>query len=283
MSYKLALGAMIGLITVVFPFGMFGLKADLGRVKKENVTLKNAFTQNRNMNYLSLSRVFLFGSRDLWFEIPLPFFLRSESGMGWSRSAVGAVLAGYIILYGQLQTYTPQLFLDPLKQSPPNKHVAVFWNAMLIACPLFFGICLTSNLFDNKSSEGRDETAQVILLIFGIVFFALLFAINSAIHSYLVLKYAGGNKLSMSVGYYYMANAVGRLLGTILSGAIYTAFGEDDVATGFAMCFWASCVSVGLSTFFETFLCDDDGGLVCGSIKIIKHTPTKDENEEVDS
>lgn len=74
----------------------------------------------------------------------------------------------------------------------------------------------------------------------------------------------------MSVGYYYMANAFGRLFGTILSGAIYTAFGGDDVATGFAVCFFASCASVLLSTLFECFLHDDDGGLLCGSIEIVK-------------
>ena len=120
MSYETSLIVMIVLIAIAFPFGFFGLRKDLGRVGKENVTLKKALTQNRNTKYLSLSRVFLFGSRDLWFEIPLPFFLRDATeGMGWSRSAVGAMLAGYIIVYGQLQSWTPQLVLKPLKQSPP--------------------------------------------------------------------------------------------------------------------------------------------------------------------
>jgi hypothetical protein len=271
-SYELSLIVMIALIAIAFPFGFFGLRSDLGRVAKENVSLSKALQQNRNMNYLSLSRVFLFGSRDLWFEIPLPFFLRDAiGGMGWSRSAVGAMLAGYIIVYGQLQTYTPQLVLVPLKQSPPNKLVAVIWNAVLVICPLFLGICVSTDLFDvKKNNDASDKNIRAIIMIVGLVFFAFLFAVNSAIHSYLVVKYAEGNKLSMSVGYYYMANAFGRLFGTILSGAIYTAFGGDDVATGFAVCFFASCASVLLSTLFECFLHDDDGGLLCGSIEIVK-------------
>ena len=150
-SYATSLIVMIALIVIALPFGFFGLSKDLGRVGKENVTLKKALTQNRNTKYLSLSRVFLFGSRDLWFEIPLPFFLRdSIGGMGWSRSAVGAMLAGYIIVYGQLQSWTPALVLKPLKQSPPNKRVAVLWNVLLVLCPLFLGACVSTELFDSK-------------------------------------------------------------------------------------------------------------------------------------
>ena len=112
-------------------------------------------------------------------------------------------------------------------------------------------------MFDTNSSENH-ENVQIVLVVLGIALFAFLFAVNSAIHSYLVVKYAEGNKLSMSVGYYYMANAFGRLFGTILSGAIYTAFGGDDVKTGFAVCFWASSASVLLSAYFEMFLEDGE-------------------------
>ena len=257
-SYETSLIVMIALIAIAFPFGFFGLQKDLGRVGKENVTLKKALTQNRNTKYLSLSRVFLFGSRDLWFEIPLPYFLRdSVGGVGWPRSAVGAMLAGYIIVYGQLQSWTPQMVLKPLKQSPPNKRVAVLWNILLVLGPLFLGACISTDVFDTNSSENH-ENVQIVLVVLGIALFAFLFAVNSAIHSYLVVKYAEGNKLSMSVGYYYMANAFGRLFGTILSGAIYTAFGGDDVKTGFAVCFWASSASVLLSAYFEMFLEDGE-------------------------
>ena len=101
-SYEAALWMQIALVAAALPFAVFGLDNSLGRVAKKNITVSTVFKQSYNMNVLSLSRMFLFGSRDLWFEVPLPFFLRSAEGMGWPRSAVGALLAGYIIVYGQL-------------------------------------------------------------------------------------------------------------------------------------------------------------------------------------
>ena len=110
-------------------------------------------TGNANLNWLSLARCFLFASRDFWFEVPLPFFLRSPScrdelageldelasgdqagercgGLGWSRVAVGAILGAYIIVYGQCQSWTPQLVLQPLGQSPPNKQTEILWGVI---------------------------------------------------------------------------------------------------------------------------------------------------------
>lgn len=93
-SYDLAVGVNIGFIVVAIPFAVFGLTTELGRVASKNITLAAVFKQSGNINYLSLARLFLFGSRDLWFEVPLPFYLRSAAGLGWPRSAVGALLAG---------------------------------------------------------------------------------------------------------------------------------------------------------------------------------------------
>jgi len=197
----------------------------------------------------------------LWFEVPLPFFLRSATGMGWPRSAVGAILAGYIIVYGQLQTWTPKLFLEPLRQNPPNKYVAVVWNFALVSVPLFLGAFIQSGLFQNHPGE---TTGKTIVIFVGVFVFAFLFAVNSAIHSYLVVKYADGNKVAINVGYYYMANAFGRLIGTIISGALYSYAGTT--VEGFAACFWASTAFVLLSAFLELYIDDDDGGLSCGSM-----------------
>jgi hypothetical protein len=131
-SYELALAVNIAFIVVAMPFAVFGLTTQLGRVASKNITLAAVFKQSANINYLSLARLFLFGSRDLWFEVPLPFYLRSAEGLGWPRSAVGALLAGYIIMYGQCQSYSPQLVLAPLKQSPPNKWTCMLWNGLLV-------------------------------------------------------------------------------------------------------------------------------------------------------
>jgi hypothetical protein len=119
-SYELAIHVNVALIVVALPFAFFGLTTELGKVASQNVSLESVFKQKPNINWLSLARLFLFGSRDLWFEVPLPFYLRAADGLNWPRTAVGAVLAGYIILYGQVQSFAPNLVLMPLKQSPPR-------------------------------------------------------------------------------------------------------------------------------------------------------------------
>ena len=274
-SYEAALAVQLCLIAVALPFAIFGLDDNLGRVSKKNITLSAVFKQNYNMNILSLSRMFLFGSRDLWFEVPLPFFLRSAYGMGWPRSAVGALLAGYIIVYGQLQAWTPKLFLGPLNQDPPNKYAAVIWNLSLVIVPLFLGAFIQSDIFQDHPGA---TTAKIVVICVGVFVFAFLFAVNSAIHSYLVVKYADGNKVAITVGFYYMANAFGRLIGTIVSGALYSY--TESIVDGFAACFWASSVFVIISTVLEMFIDDDKGGLLCGSISCIDDI--EDDNQDKD-
>jgi hypothetical protein len=156
-SYEAAISVNIGFIVVALPFAIFGLTTQLGRVASKNITLAAVFKQSDNINYLSLARLFLFGSRDLWFEVPLPFYLRSPEGLGWPRAAVGALLASYIIIYGQCQSYSPQLVLAPLKQSPPNKWACILWNAVLAVCPIFMGAMALTSMYDEPgdSSTGR--------------------------------------------------------------------------------------------------------------------------------
>ena len=73
-------------------------------------------------------------------------------------------------------------------------------------------------------------------LITIIAIFAVLFAINSSIHSYLVVRYAEGNKVAQSVGFYYMSNAAGRLMGTLVSGALYSYVDTKNATTGIGVC-----------------------------------------------
>ena len=157
-SYESALHVNVALIVVALPFAVFGLTAQLGRVAKENITLRAVFAQTGNINRLSLARLFLFGSRDLWFEVPLPFYLRSAEGLGWPRSAVGAMLAGYIILYGQCQSFSPQLVLAPLKQSPPNKWACMAWTSLLGLSPLYMGVMMLTPAYDTPGDESATKT-----------------------------------------------------------------------------------------------------------------------------
>jgi hypothetical protein len=319
----------------------------------------------------------------MWFEVPLPFFLRDElDGLGWSRPITGLFLALFIIVYGQvgaawrllccrgrawnrcpgtdqlhttavahlsarpsdaggvrcrpkqaptlfrpalvtspmthtlpwaqIQSWTPQLVLTPLRQMPANKYVAVVWNALLVVAPLCmaavlqFGTtfrcaprrpllpaparrlhCVQAGrrgcsapcssplrptlpvpccrcccrfrfcccavyhipIWQNRCvvlalgrilrqclqhlgpplspdprtphshpatphpRSSRDVPGMTTSMVLVLAAFCVLFAVNSSIHSYLVVRYADGDKVAMNVGFYYMANAIGRLVG----------------------------------------------------------------------
>lgn len=251
---------LIGIIVLAIPWALFGLSNSLGRTRKENIRISTIFKKNYNVNTLSLSRLFLFGARDLWFEVPLPFFMREPVyGMGWSRSLVGAVLAIFIIVYGQVQSWTPQLVTKPLRQSPPNKWVATLWCLLLSPVPLFAGLMLLlSSVFD--ANEPTGPRAAVLMPL--IAMYATLFAVNSSVHSYLIVRYTEGDKVAMNVGFYYMSNAVGRLVGTMASGVLYTYIAP--VSLGFGVCFLVSVVFTLVSAFVNVWIRDNEGGLSCG-------------------
>ena len=309
-NYELALAVNMGFVVLAMPWVIFGLNPNLGTAKKKNASWKEIFVfDNKNLNWLSLARLFLFASRDFWFEVPLPFFLRSPSckglgtvicfdeldcndgafcgtdgfcenlnvgggcgGLGLERLVVGAFLGGYIILYGQVQSWTPQLVTGPLKQTPPNKWTEVLWG--LINCfPTFFmWIALHSPTFVKYY---HDEMTTFIIV--ALVTFAIIFAINSSIHSFLVVNYASKEKVAVSVGFYYMSNALGRLLGTIGSGFLYTYVGENigdlagtDAVSGLAACFLAGTLSSLLAALITVKIDDNKNGLKCGCLTIVE-------------
>lgn len=279
-SYEAALAAMMALVAVALPFAVFGLDASLGTTKKSNATCRQAFvTGNANLNWLSLARCFLFASRDFWFEVPLPFFLRSPScldehasgdlagdgercgGLGWSRVAVGAILGAYIIVYGQCQSWTPQLVLQPLGQGPPNKQTEILWGVInCMPTAVMAAVCYG---YGASATDGEPAPAVAYWLMTAVVCFALIFAVNSAVHSFLVVHYAKADKVAQSVGFYYMSNACGRLLGTIGSGALYTS-GADPLR-GLGACFIAGTISSALAALITLRIKDDAAGLRCGS------------------
>jgi predicted MFS family arabinose efflux permease len=77
--------------------------------------------------------------------------------------------------------------------------------------------------------------------------FGVVFAMNSSIHSYMVLAYTDAESVSLNVGFYYMANAAGRLLGTVLSGALF-------LVGGLPVCLGASAVLVALAALVSSRL-----------------------------
>ena len=198
------------------------------------VSFRHLFSTDSRINWLSAARLFLFGSRDVWFVLALPIFLSSD--LGWGHSQVGGFLALWIIGYGFVQAVAPSYvggWSRSLAKSPPNARRLGTWTTALllplagIATALWLGV------------------SSVSTLTLGLGVFAVVFATSSAIHSYLILAYAEGDKVALRVGFYYMANAAGRLTGTVLSGAVFQAAGLGQ--SGLVACIAVSTVFVVVS------------------------------------
>jgi MFS family permease len=183
------------------------------------------FSNSRAVNVLAAARILLFASRDVWFVVGLPVYL--ESALGWSFWQTGAFLAVWVIGYGAVQAAAPRLLGGRSRGvGEPTGRLAALLAFALAAFPALIAITLASS-----------NAAPSIVIVVGLIAFGIAFALNSAVHSYLILRYADGDRVAMNVGFYYMANAGGRLLGTILSGLLYQWRGLDA-------CLWASVVFV---------------------------------------
>jgi MFS family permease len=190
-------------------------------VPDKGARFRQMFSNDRAVNVLAAARIFLFASRDVWFVVGLPFFLYSV--LGWTFWQAGALLAAWVIGYGAVQAAAPRLVrrrAQDARREPDGR--TALWLALLLAlCPAAIAIALEA---------GLDGTAAIVV---GLVPFGVVFAMNSAVHSYLILAYSDNDRVAMNVGFYYMANALGRLAGTVLSGVMY----EWDGLEG---CLWTS-------------------------------------------
>ena len=217
-GFRPALLVLMGLVLVALVVVVSQMRGDLG-VPDPKARFGQMFSNNRAVNLLAAARLLLFASRDVWFVIGLPVYLRSE--LGWSFWEVGTFLAIWVIGYGVVQAFAPRL----LRGSQPDGASASRLAFVLAAIPAGIAVALDADV---------DPT---LVIICGLIAFGVVFALNSAVHSYLILAYAEGDRVAMNVGFYYMANAGGRLLGTILSGALYEWRGLEA-------CLWASVVLV---------------------------------------
>mmetsp|Transcript_21729 Transcript_21729/g.26353 ORF Transcript_21729/g.26353 Transcript_21729/m.26353 type:complete len:525 (+) Transcript_21729:228-1802(+) len=265
-GFTAAIYTLIAIIIVIFPAPLFYMTPGIGKSLKRPVASLDVFKKPWNINILSAARFFLFGSRDVWFEIAAPIFLRDI--LGWEEYQVGLFMGGFIILYGQVQKDTSRMYKAAkkdkegnLKKSrrpkcfqgvPKRQHVPNWAWANGIEI-LLLGIILQpiykqyldsedELISDPNSTDVQDrfEKYRNVLagvLLTGLFLFGFLFAVNSAIHSYLIVSYAGKDKVTMDIGFYYMANAGGRLVGTILSGWI---FQETQDKWGLSVCLWVS-------------------------------------------
>ena len=204
-GFRGALWLMAGAILAVLLAGATLLPSQLGKAKASR-SMRELFAKSRGVNLLAAARVFLFGARDIWFVVGLPVFLYAA---GWRFAEVGAFLAAWTIAYGGLQATAPRLVTrsaDGLSREVP---AARLWAGLLLAV-----------LLPRLGAGAAD-----VVVVGALSLFALPFAVNSSLHSYLILAYAGSEKAAEDVGFYYAANALGRLVGILLSGALYQAGG----------------------------------------------------------
>ena len=218
-GFQSALGLLAVLVGAALVLVLVAIRGQLGRPDAK-ARFRHMFSNNRAVNLLAAARIFLFASRDVWFVVGLPVFLRSV--LGWSFWEVGGFMAIWVIGYGIVQAFAPQL----LRRSGQPTGFTAAWLAFVLALlPAGIAIALAVDV---------DPTT---VLVAGLIVFGIVFALNSAVHSFLILHYADGDKVAMNVGFYYMANAGGRLAGTILSGLLYQWQGLEA-------CLWASAVMV---------------------------------------
>ncbi|WP_297576541.1 organoarsenical effux MFS transporter ArsJ [uncultured Deefgea sp.] len=223
-----AMWAMAGVLLLVWIASLLSLKSDLGKAKNKP-KFGDIFSSSRAVNILSAARLFLFGARDVWFVVALPVFMATT--LGWADWAVGTFFACWVIGYGMVQSIAPY-FTGKKSGKVPDGRAAMLWAIPLAV--LTAGIALGVSLGNGLA----------VILIGGLLLFGVLFAINSSLHSYLIVSYAKEDGASLDVGFYYMANAMGRLIGTVLSGWVYQS-------AGLAACLWISTAFIALAALIS--------------------------------
>ncbi len=220
LGFKDALLSMAVCLAFVLVVGFMLLDQGFGKLNRK-VKFREIFSKSREINYLSAARVFLFCSRDVWFVVGVPVFL--VSNFDWSFNQTGAFMAIWVIGYGLVQALVPK-FLQYEHGTMSAALSAKIWGSVLCVFPalIAFGISDFGQSFLHDLSPDLNPSNW---LIGGLILFGIIFAINSAIHSYLIVGYANRESVSLNIGFYYMANAIGRVLGTFLSGLIYQLYG----------------------------------------------------------
>jgi predicted MFS family arabinose efflux permease len=222
-GFRGAMLALAGLLFTVMLITIILLPSGVGKMKTKP-KFTQVFSKIPAINWLSAARFFLFGSRDVWFVVGLPVFLYEV--LGWTLTDIGSFMALWVIGYGIVQASAPNLIRQSHHGHGPGGGSARRWAFILALFPLGIALGLHYGL-----------QADIVVIV-GLILFGIVFAINSAIHSYLILAYSDHDKVAMSVGFYYMANAGGRLMGTVISGWAYQTQGLEGClwwSTGFVV------------------------------------------------
>jgi hypothetical protein len=238
-GFKAAIYGMALVLCVILLGVALKMPAGLPMGKK-GVKFSSVLSTDRNVNWLSAARVFLFGARDVWFVVGIPVYFYavlsdgSEAGNRAAFFTIGGFMAIWTILYGAVQAYAPKALRAATRPEGEIVSAAKGWALALVPVPL-----ILATLVVLQSAPAPWLTATVIA---GLLIFGAIFAVNSSLHSYLILALSKGERVTMDVGFYYMANAAGRLLGTLLSGLTYQL-------GGLALCLGTAALMVAISAF----------------------------------
>lgn len=230
-GFRPAVAILIAMLLLILCISLLKLGTDIGK-SANKPKFSGIFSRSSAINRLALARLFLFGARDVWFVVALPVYFSTT--LHWSHWKTGAFMAGWIVFYGFIQSLTPAMTNRKHKQ-PPQSRAALSAVAALTALTAVITIAVMTSW------------AMPQALLAGLFLFAAVFAINSALHSYLVVRYAAIDSVSQDVGFYYMANASGRLLGTVVSGWSYQT-------GGLVFCLQISCAFLLLASIASVWL-----------------------------
>ncbi|RCV86324.1 organoarsenical effux MFS transporter ArsJ [Billgrantia montanilacus] len=208
-GFQGAILAMALMLAGVLALSLVRLDADLGRAKAKP-KFREILSKSPAINVLSAARLFLFGARDVWFVVALPVFLATQ--FGWDSWRVGGFLALWVIGYGAVQAMAPRI-----TGRHAGRSAAILWAAGLAVLPAVIALGLQERGLDVAGGGWQPH----LVLLGGLLLFGAVFAVNSSLHSFLIVKLARADGVSLDVGFYYMANAMGRLIGTLLSGWLY--------------------------------------------------------------
>ena len=239
LGFKGAIILMASLLACVWVFSLITLKEELGKAKNKP-KFTDILSKSASINILSAARLFLFCARDVWFVVALPVFL--SVNFNWDHWWVGSFMASWVIGYGIVQSIAPHITGNSTGRGTnknqgniPTGKTAFLWASYLTLIPAAIALALHFDFYIQTS------------LIMGLLIFGAVFAVNSSLHSYLIVSYAGSDGVSLDVGFYYMANALGRLIGTLLSGWVYQEYGLES-------CLWISALFLALTAIISTKL-----------------------------
>lgn len=214
-GFLTAIWAMAAVLAVILIGVAIFMPSGLPQGKK-SAKFSQVWSKDQNINRLSLARMFLFGARDVWFMVGIPIYFYavlsdgSEAGNRAAFFTIGTFMAVWIILYGFVQGLAPKILKGAERTTPEIVSSAIFWVGLLTLIPTALAAAVYLQV-----------PYLTPIVVAGLLVFGFVFAINSSVHSYLILAFTSDERVTMDVGFYYMSNAAGRLLGTLLSGVSY--------------------------------------------------------------